>query len=73
METSTPFYNGHIAMTYVALNCLLILGDDLSRVDKDGIVNGLKALQLDNGWYMSFNNLFLKLFVKCCFLDEYNN
>ncbi|EDV25595.1 uncharacterized protein TRIADDRAFT_23924 [Trichoplax adhaerens] len=56
MEDNMPFYNGHIAMTYVALNCLLILGDDLSRVNKDGIASGLKALQLDNGCFAATLN-----------------
>jgi hypothetical protein len=43
-------YNqGHIAMTYTALCTLTALGDDLSRVDKAGIVNGLKALQRKDG------------------------
>ena len=36
-------------MTYVALCSLVILGDDLSRVDKDSIVLGLKHLQLESG------------------------
>ena len=36
-------------MTYTAMLSLLILGDDLSRVNKKAIIEGLKALQLDNG------------------------
>ena len=47
--SSCPYEEGHIAMTYTALCCLLILGDDLSRVNKKAIVAGLKAVQLDNG------------------------
>lgn len=39
----------HITMTYSAINTLLILGDDLGRLDKKGILAGVKALQLDNG------------------------
>ncbi|XP_029208313.2 geranylgeranyl transferase type-1 subunit beta-like isoform X1 [Acropora millepora] len=39
----------HIAMTYTALASLLILGDDLSRVDKVAVIKGLKALQLPDG------------------------
>ena len=36
-------------MTYTAMLSLLILGDHLSRVNKKAIIEGLKALQLDNG------------------------
>jgi len=32
---------------------LVILGDDLSRVDRKGVVNGLKALQLEDGSFRS--------------------
>ncbi|KAJ3220327.1 Geranylgeranyl transferase type-1 subunit beta [Clydaea vesicula] len=39
----------HIAMTYAALLSLLILGDDLGRVNKTGVINGLKLLQSENG------------------------
>lgn len=41
--------SGHIAMTYVALANLLILGDDLSRVDKKAVIESLKDLQLEDG------------------------
>jgi len=44
-----PLDEGHIAMTYCALVCLLILGDDLSRVNKAGIIGGLRKLQKLNG------------------------
>ena len=40
---------GHIAMTFSALNCLLVLGDDLSRVNKKAILTGLRHLQKDDG------------------------
>eukprot|EP00794_Sanderia_malayensis_P009861 gene9860-10871_t len=43
---------GHVAMTYTALCCLIILGDDLSRVNKKAIINGLKSLQLKDGSFM---------------------
>lgn len=39
----------HITMTYAAINTLLILGDNLSRLQREGILAGLKALQLENG------------------------
>jgi len=44
-----PCDEGHIAMTYCALCCLLILGDDLSRVNKQAIIGGLRKLQMPNG------------------------
>lgn len=40
---------GHLAMTYTGLCILLSLGDDLSRVNRKVIVEGLKALQNDEG------------------------
>ncbi len=36
-------------MTFSALNCLLTLGDDLSRIDRKSIVSSLKVLQLHDG------------------------
>ena len=39
----------HIAMTYTALASLLILGDDLSRVDRPAVIESLKVLQLPDG------------------------
>ncbi len=43
----------HIAMTYTALGSLLILGDDLSRVNREGVLAGVKHLQQANGSYCS--------------------
>jgi len=43
----------HITMTYSAINTLLILGDDLTRLDKKGILAGVKALQLENGSFVA--------------------
>lgn len=42
---------GNLAMTYCALSSLLILGDDLNRVDRNAIIKGLKDHQLDDGRY----------------------
>ncbi len=39
----------HIAMTYSALCALMILGDDMKRVNKRAIVQSLSLLQKDNG------------------------
>uniref|UniRef100_A0A8C8IZH4 Prenyltransferase alpha-alpha toroid domain-containing protein n=1 Tax=Oncorhynchus tshawytscha TaxID=74940 RepID=A0A8C8IZH4_ONCTS len=38
-----------VAMSYTGLACLVILGDDLSRVNKEACLMGLKALQLEDG------------------------
>ncbi len=50
---------GNLAMTYTALSSLIILGDDLNRVNKTAVINGLKDHQLDDGrheliqWYFA--------------------
>ena len=38
-------------MTFSGLNCLLTLGDDLSRVNRRAIIDSLKVLQIDDGRY----------------------
>ncbi|KAK6633181.1 hypothetical protein RUM43_000742 [Polyplax serrata] len=43
------YEKGHIVMTYTALAILIILGDDLSKVNKEAVLAGIKALQLENG------------------------
>ena len=48
-----PYDGSHVAMTYTALAMLLILGDDLSRVDKEAVLEGMRSLQLPNGRYTS--------------------
>ena len=45
----SPYDYSHIAMTYTALASLVILGDDLSRVNRAAVVQGVKALQLPDG------------------------
>ena len=48
---SHPYDHGHIAMTYTALASLLVLGDDLSRLDRSAVIAGVRALQLPDGSY----------------------
>ncbi|CAG8465712.1 1375_t:CDS:2 [Cetraspora pellucida] len=48
-ESRLPFDASNLAMTYTALASLLILGDDLSRVDKPSIVNAMRYLQKEDG------------------------
>ncbi|KAM7285872.1 geranylgeranyl transferase type-1 subunit beta [Ixodes scapularis] len=54
--TSHEFDSGHIAMTYTALLTLVILGDDLSRVDKFALLRALKALQKKTGSFSASVN-----------------
>jgi geranylgeranyl transferase type-1 subunit beta len=48
-DKSCSYDCSHIAMTYTALACLIILGDDLKRVNKKAILEGLKALRQPDG------------------------
>ncbi|CAN8005327.1 unnamed protein product [Ixodes hexagonus] len=50
-SSAHTFDSGHIAMTYTALLTLVILGDDLSRVDKAAVLHGLKSLQQREGGF----------------------
>ncbi|GFN73747.1 geranylgeranyl transferase type-1 subunit beta-like [Plakobranchus ocellatus] len=50
---SIPYDSSNIAMTYTALATLLILGDDLSRVHKKAVLQGVKSLQQPNGSFVS--------------------
>ncbi|XP_045460566.1 geranylgeranyl transferase type-1 subunit beta [Harmonia axyridis] len=46
---NSPYKWGHITNTYSALAILLLLGDDLSKVNKKSILLSLRALQNDDG------------------------
>uniref|UniRef100_A0A1B6I2N9 Geranylgeranyl transferase type-1 subunit beta n=1 Tax=Homalodisca liturata TaxID=320908 RepID=A0A1B6I2N9_9HEMI len=49
-RSSIPLYScGHLAMTYTGIGSLVILGDDLSRVDRQACIQGVRALQQDDG------------------------
>ena len=48
-KEATKYQCGHLAMTYTGLAALLILGDDLSRVDKKSLVEGISACQNPDG------------------------
>lgn len=52
-----PYDSGHVAMTYTGLCSLLILGDDLSRVNKQACLAGLRALQLEDGRSVTTHSL----------------
>ncbi|KAE9551992.1 hypothetical protein FO519_004790 [Halicephalobus sp. NKZ332] len=46
--------SAHVAQTYSALCCLLILGDDLSRVDREGILEATGKCQQKDGSFSGF-------------------
>lgn len=50
-ENKLKLDSGHIAMTYTAIASLLILGDDLSGVNKSAILTALRNLQQEDGRY----------------------
>ncbi|XP_077290980.1 geranylgeranyl transferase type-1 subunit beta [Arctopsyche grandis] len=50
LDECNKYYRcGHLAMTYTGLCCLIILGDDLSRVHKKAVMAGVKCLQQPEG------------------------
>jgi len=65
---------GHLAMTYTSLAILVILGDDLSRVDRRAIIDGVAAVQRPDGSFSATieGNEFDMRFVYCacciCFM-----
>ena len=54
-SASAPYDCSHVAMTYTALACLLILGDDLSRVNRPAVLSGLRQLQKEDGRWVGEN------------------
>ncbi|KAJ1840721.1 geranylgeranyl transferase type-1 subunit beta, partial [Coemansia sp. RSA 2708] len=46
-----PANSGNLAATYSALCSLLLLGDDLSRVDKQAVVGAIRSLQQESGTF----------------------
>lgn len=53
VSSPIPYDGCHVAMTYTALATLLILGDDLSRVNRPAIIKSLRTLQLKDGSFLS--------------------
>lgn len=51
MGNEDPLDCGNISMTYSALTCLVILGDDLRRLNKQDIISGLRHLQTEDGCF----------------------
>ncbi|KAL3280296.1 hypothetical protein HHI36_017786 [Cryptolaemus montrouzieri] len=50
-DKNAPYKWGHITNTYSSLAILLLLGDDLSRVNRKSITKSMKALQNEDGSY----------------------
>ncbi|KAK3926954.1 Geranylgeranyl transferase type-1 subunit beta [Frankliniella fusca] len=46
---SVPYACGHVSMTYTGLGTLLILGDDLSRINRKVVAAGVRACQQPDG------------------------
>ncbi|KAI9583917.1 geranylgeranyl transferase type-1 subunit beta [Glossina fuscipes] len=49
LENVRCFQWGHLAMTYTSIGVLITLGDDLSRLDRKIIVDGVAAVQRSDG------------------------
>ncbi|KJE91609.1 geranylgeranyltransferase beta subunit [Capsaspora owczarzaki ATCC 30864] len=45
--------SGHLAMSFTALSVLAVLGDDFSRVNRQAIVQSMRALQSDSGEFFA--------------------
>ena len=56
-EERHPYDHSHLAMTYVALCTLVALGDDLSRIHKDAILQTLQSLQKEDGSFVAVSSV----------------
>lgn len=65
-ENKLKLDSGHIAMTYTAIASLLILGDDLSRVNKTAVLTALRSLQQDDGRWVGVMDIFY--FYVCLYI-----
>ncbi|XP_011298669.1 geranylgeranyl transferase type-1 subunit beta [Fopius arisanus] len=52
-DEPSEYLCGHLSMTYTALATLLTLGDDLSRVDKKSIIEGIRSCQNPDGCFIA--------------------
>lgn len=52
-DQANLYDSAHIAMTYTGLLSLIILGDDLDRVNKSAILTSLRKLQLADGSFQA--------------------
>lgn len=79
IDSDIPMDCGAITMTYCALASLVILGDDLSRVDRRSIIAGMRDLQLPDGSFKpsilggeSDMRLVYCAVAVCKFLDDWS-
>jgi len=68
-----PYDASNLAMTYTALICLIILGDDLSLVDKKAIIESISKLQQEDGSFapVIFGMEFDMRFLYCAVVISY--
>jgi len=68
-----PYDASNLAMTYTALVCLIILGDDLSRVNKKAIIESISKLQQEDGSFapVIFGMEFDMRFLYCAAVVSY--
>ncbi|XP_011504497.1 PREDICTED: geranylgeranyl transferase type-1 subunit beta [Ceratosolen solmsi marchali] len=78
-EIETKYHCGHLAMTYTGLASLLILGDDLSGIDKESIIEGMRACQNPDGSFtamvMGYESDMRFVYCACCvsaILDDWS-
>ncbi|PAA86980.1 hypothetical protein BOX15_Mlig033671g2, partial [Macrostomum lignano] len=50
-ENPLPYDASHLTMVFAGLGILLMLGDDLQRVDRDAVLSGVAALQTPAGCF----------------------
>ncbi|XP_012281712.1 geranylgeranyl transferase type-1 subunit beta isoform X2 [Orussus abietinus] len=70
---------GHLAMTYTGLATLLVLGDDLRRVNRKSIIEGIQACQNPDGSFTAvvagYESDMRFLYCACCvsaILDDWS-
>lgn len=68
---SHSYDKAHLTMTFAALNTLLILEDDLSRVDRLAIIKGLRQYQDENGRSVKIAHMFYLSLPACQHLLMY--
>ena len=57
LQQRHPYDHSHLAMTYVALCTLVVLGDDLSRIHKTAILHTLQSLQKEDGSFVAVSSV----------------
>lgn len=78
-KEASKYQCGHLATTYTGLVTLVILGDNLDRVDKKSIIEGVRACQNPDGSFkaivMGYESDMRFLYCACCvsaILDDWS-